>query len=333
MGQMRKRPARRGRTVAAALFVATAAIAAGCGGDDSGDGATATDAPATDAPATDAPATDAPATDAPATDAPATDAPTTAAPTTAAPTTTEAPEPIRILVTNDDGIEGIGMDLLVTALNELDGFEVTVVVPLEDKTGSGGSTTPGPLTATEDTTISGHPAFAVHGFPADTIVWAVDQGGLDFVPDLVVSGINHGQNFGPVAELSGTVGAARAAASRGIPALAVSQGIVITDDTVEPDYASGIAATLAWIEENFDAIEAHEPGDPVEAVVNMNIPTCQVGDNRGPLEVPHATELPQDVDPFGPIDCTSTLTNPANDVMAFLYGFVAIANAPIAPAA
>ena len=62
---------------------------------------------------------------------------------------------------------------------------------------------------TRPQTASGYEARAVEGFPADTIRVAFDELGL--TPDLVVSGINEGQNLGPVVDLSGTVGAARAA--------------------------------------------------------------------------------------------------------------------------
>ena len=123
-----------------------------------------------------------------------TEAPATDAPVTEAPTTTAAPEPLQILVTNDDGIGADGIDAIVQALLQLDNVVVTVVAPLENQSGSGGKTTDGALTVTDAMTKSGYAAKAVAGFPADTIVWAIDQGGIDFVPDLVVSGINNGQN-------------------------------------------------------------------------------------------------------------------------------------------
>ena len=124
-----------------------------------------------------------------------TEAPVTEAPATDAPTTTEVAEPLQILVTNDDGIGGDGIDVIVQALLQIDNVVVTVVAPLENQSGTGGKTTEGPLTVTDATTKSGYAAKAVAGFPADTIVWAIDQNGIDFVPDLVVSGINNGQNY------------------------------------------------------------------------------------------------------------------------------------------
>lgn len=295
-------------------------VLAACGGDD--------DSSDTSAPATEAPTTEAPATPAPATEPAAAEASTT----TAAPTTTEAPaEPLRVLVTNDDGVGAAGIDALVQGLLTIEGLEVTVVAPLENQSGSGGSTTEGPLTATQTTTASGYPATAVAGFPADTIVWALDQGGIAFVPDLVVSGINEGQNIGPLVDVSGTVGAARAAALRGIPAIAASQGIV--EGTIEPDYGSGVEAVLAWLEEHLDDIAAHDPGDPVDSVVGINIPTCLAGTEiRGTQEVPVATAIPEGVNILADVNCASTVTDPPDDVLAFINGFIAISPVPLTPA-
>src|SRR6202050_533679 len=146
---------------------------------------------------------------------------------TAATTTTTTPpgqRTLSILVTNDDGVGAPGINAVVQGLRALPHTKVTVVAPLTNQSGTGGKTTPGVLVATRATTAAGYPAWAVHGYPADTITWAIAQHGISFRPDLVVSGINFGQNIGPLADDSGTVGAARAAVSRGIPALAASQG-------------------------------------------------------------------------------------------------------------
>ena len=139
--------------------------------------------------------------------------------------TTTVPATLHILVTNDDGVGAPGIDAVVEALRALPDTEVTVVAPLENQSGTGGQTTPGTLTVTDTTTASGYPAKAVAGFPADSVIWAFDQAGVTQKPDLVVSGINFGQNLGPAVAISGTVGAAEAAAARGVPALAASQGL------------------------------------------------------------------------------------------------------------
>jgi 5'-nucleotidase len=85
------------------------------------------------------------------------------------PTTTEAVVPLEILVTNDDGIGAVGIDVLVTALTELDDVEVHVVAPAEEQSGTSDRTTPGGATYADGETKGGVEGTAVDGFPADTI--------------------------------------------------------------------------------------------------------------------------------------------------------------------
>jgi 5'-nucleotidase len=235
-------------------------------------------------------------------------------------TTTEAAvEPLLIVVTNDDGVAGEGLAVLVDALTTLPDVEVQVVAPAEDRTGTGGSTTGGELTASEAETTSGVEAVAVDGFPADTIRYALEDLGLE--PDLVVSGINDGQNIGPVVELSGTVGAARAAVANGVPALAASAGM-----GEAPDYESVAEVVLEWITDNRDTLAA----DPTD-VVNINAPTCGVGEIRGVLETVTATDLAGRDPIAADIDCTvEPATEPADDMDGFLAGYIVIA--PVGPA-
>ena len=152
------------------------------------------------------------------------------------------PKRLTILVTNDDGVGAPGIDLLVERLRKLKNVKVTVVAPAENKSGTGDQTTPGELTVTPATHRQRLQGPAVAGFPADTVVWALDHG---VKPDLVVSGVNQGQNLGPVVDASGTVGAAKTAVRNGIPALAVSQGADLTGTAgaPPPDYPDGRAAT------------------------------------------------------------------------------------------
>lgn len=251
-----------------------------------------------------------------------TEAPTTDVPVTDAPTTTSAPQTLRILVTNDDGIGADGIDVLVNELLELENVEITVVAPLENQSGTGGKTTAGALTVTDATTKSGYVAKAVAGFPADSIVWAIDQAGIDFIPDLVVSGINNGQNYGlEIVPLSGTVGAARAAASRNIPAVAVSQGLADA-----PDYATAAAAVVVWIIGNREALLAFTDGDVITEFTNINAPSCAEGLKvRGVLEVPIESMGTSD---YNANNCASTVV-PTGDVSGFQNGYVTISMLPV----
>lgn len=232
----------------------------------------------------------------------------TATPATTAAPTTRAPEDLRILVTNDDGYDAEGIDVVVQALRDLPNVKITVVAPKTNQSGTGSKVTDGAVTATGEETLSGFPATAVNGFPADAVAYGLSDV-VTGQPDLVVAGINMGQNLGPIAAISGTVGAAKAAAAAGIPALAVSQGLADT-----PDFPSAADLVVGWVTAQRDVLLA---GTAAADVVNLNVPTCATGTVRGVRQVPLAAEAGAfDVAP----DCTST-TDAADDVGAFAAGF------------
>jgi 5'-nucleotidase len=227
-------------------------------------------------------------------------------------------------VTNDDGVGAPGINALVQGLRALPDTDVTVVAPLNNESGTGTRTTrAGRLVVTRATTVAGYPAWAVHGYPADTIIWAIDRHGIPLRPDLVVSGINFGENVGPLASGSGTVGAALAALHRGIPALAASQGI---DNGLSPDFSEGVVQVDAWIRVHRTALVDHSYGAALPQG-NLNIPTCAGGRVRGPVAAPLAPSL-SGLD-LGKVDCSSTSTSYTNDVEAFVLGYAVIA--PLSP--
>jgi 5'-nucleotidase len=123
---------------------------------------------------------------------------------------------MRILVSNDDGYFAPGLAVLAKALAEVG--EVTVVAPERDRSGSSNS-----LTLDRPLTLRRAPSgFSyVNGTPTDCVHLAV-TGLIDFVPDMVVSGINDGANMGDDTIYSGTVAAATEGFLLGIPSLAVS---------------------------------------------------------------------------------------------------------------
>jgi 5'-nucleotidase len=243
--------------------------------------------------------------------------------------------PLRILITNDDGVGAPGIDVVVEALKDDPNNEVTVCAPAENQSSSGDRTTPTPppLQATETTTASGYPATAVDGFPADSVIYALENLFLNGPPHVVLSGINEGQNVGAVPSgqlsflsgISGTVGAAKTAACLGVPALASSQGQVEENGTV--DYPAGLAEVLLWLEANRGALLAGEVA--VENITSINIPSCNgEGEIRDTLEVPLATENPNEYLLNGPQDCTSTVDDVPNDVEAFFNGYTTITPVP-----
>lgn len=229
-------------------------------------------------------------------------------------------EKLTILVTDDDGIGAPGIDTLVNALERLQHVEVLVVAPATNKSGSSDSLTDGDVSWAPATTISGHAGYAVDGFPADSVRVALDELGMK--PDLVVSGVNPGQNVGPYATLSGTVGAARYAARAGIPAVATSAGLA-----GDADFAAGAALAVAWIQHNRDDIADKKARTDV--VISFNVPGCSAGEARELVSVPLGNAIPQGVNVFT-TDCTvEPQTAPVDDVDAMIKGFAAVTEVPL----
>lgn len=221
-----------------------------------------------------------------------------------------------ILVTNDDGVTAPGINVLVNALRGIPDVHVTVVAPAKNQSGTGGKTTSGTVAYTGAKTASGYPATAVDGYPADTISVALDQ--LHLHPALVVSGANLGQNLGPVTNLSGTVGAAKAAVSKGVPALAVSSGV---GNPV--DYQTAARYAVMWVEAFFKG----SPSPTPTTVANLNVPSCSTGSVRGEKQLPSQTSVPNPADALSKQDCTSTAT-PTTEVAAFNDGFATLTQVP-----
>jgi 5'-nucleotidase len=158
----------------------------------------------------------------------------------------------QILLTNDDGIHSPGLWAAAEALSDL-GY-VTVAAPREQSSGMGRSL---PMSSDgvirpETLRVRGREwtVYAVGGTPAQAVLHGI----LEIMPqrpDLVVSGINYGENVATGITISGTVGAAMEAASQGIPALAAS---LETDRAHHLSYSTEVDfSTAAW----FTAFFAH----------------------------------------------------------------------------
>lgn len=172
--------------------------------------------------------------------------------------------PLRILITNDDGIDSEGIKALVTALQPF--ATVTVSAPAVNHSGAGQSVTiftrPIRVDARQ---VSGVPGYSVHGSPADSVIYGLLGPQQEKPPfDLVISGINEGENVGGATFVSGTVGAARQAAMIGIPAIAVSQQHV-RDRPYDYRVAARFTAQLAQA--------MHRLGARAPALVSVNVPT------------------------------------------------------------
>src|SRR5919205_897235 len=123
---------------------------------------------------------------------------------------------MRILVSNDDGYFAPGITVLAEALSSC--AEVTVVAPERDRSGSSNSLT---LDRPLSVRRASNGFLFVNGTPTDCVHLAV-TGLLEDLPDMVVSGINHGANMGDDTIYSGTVAAATEGFLLGIPSIAVS---------------------------------------------------------------------------------------------------------------
>ncbi len=135
----------------------------------------------------------------------------------------------------------------------------------------------------------------MQGFPADTINAALDQLGVK--PNVVMSGINSVQNLGSGAVLSGTIGAAKMAAKRGIPAVAFSQGA-----GTDPQYDSTGKLAIEWLAKHRAAL-AKKPKTAPTTIDNYNVPNCPSGKSRGVLVVKTAPDVNGAI---AGVDCTAT---------------------------
>lgn len=174
----------------------------------------------------------------------------------------------RILVSNDDGLHGPGLDVLIRVAESLSD-DVWVVVPEVEQSGAGHSLTlhhPLRLRQVRDR------VYAVSGTPTDCVLLAVNHLLKDHKPDLVLSGINRGGNLGEDVTYSGTVAAAMEGTLLGIPSIALSQ--VYSDD-----------APVPWA-----TAETHAPdvirsltalGWPRSVLVNVNFPDVAAGSVGG----------------------------------------------------
>jgi 5'-nucleotidase len=170
---------------------------------------------------------------------------------------------MKILVSNDDGYLAPGIVALVDALRPI--AEVVVVAPDSNRSGSSNS-------LTLDRPLSVHRAengfYFVNGTPSDCVHVAL-TGGLSFKPDLIVSGINQGQNMGDDTLYSGTVAAATEGFLFGIPAIAFSQ---VEKGWAHVDSAARIARD--FVERDFAMLQR-------PYLLNVNIPNLPYEEIKG----------------------------------------------------
>ncbi len=178
---------------------------------------------------------------------------------------------MRILLTNDDGIDASGLAVLERIAGRLSD-DVWVVAPSEEQSGTGHS-----LTLTHPIRLRryGERRFSVNGTPTDAVMMALAHLMKESPPDLILSGINRGANLAEDATYSGTVSAAMEGALAGVPSIALSQA-----------YArQGMGATVpfAAAEEWGERVIAALMAEPMArgTLVNVNFPALDPADVKG----------------------------------------------------
>jgi 5'-nucleotidase len=173
---------------------------------------------------------------------------------------------MRVLVSNDDGVDAPGIRVLADRLAAVG--EVTVVAPDRDRSGASNSLT---LDAPIRVLPMGNGYFRVAGTPTDCVHLAL-AGMLDHEPDIVVSGINNSANLGDDVIYSGTVSAAMEGRFLGLPAIAVS---LVTVDHRGEHYDSAAEAVLLLMRRLLvDPL-------PADTILNVNVPDRAWADIRG----------------------------------------------------
>ena len=149
---------------------------------------------------------------------------------------------MKILVTNDDGYNAKGLRTLVKILRPYG--DITVVAPKHHQSGMSMAVNLGqsPIPVKKISEVPGERWWYIGGTPSSCVKYGIDNIFFPEKPDVVVSGINHGGNFGTAYLYSGTIGAASEAALAYIPAIAVSI------DAFDPD------ADFSSIEKHFPPI-------------------------------------------------------------------------------
>jgi 5'-nucleotidase len=173
---------------------------------------------------------------------------------------------LRILLTNDDGVNAPGLEVLETIARQLSD-DIWICAPAEEQSGAGHS-----LTLNQPVRLRqlGERRFCVTGTPTDSVTLALRRA-LPAPPDLILSGVNGGENLGDDITYSGTVSAAIEGALAGIRSIALSQQML--------GEGAGFSAALEWgakvLRPLLDAPFAER------TLVNVNFPSVPAAEVKG----------------------------------------------------
>ena len=228
--------------------------------------------------------------------------------------------PLDILVTNDDGVEAPGIAALAEALLPLG--KVTVAAPRDNRSGvSHGVTSDRPIGVAR-MTRGGMAWFAIDALPATCLRLALEAL-LPGKPDIVVSGVNKGENLGTVTFYSATVAGAREAAFLGIPAVAVH---LAAGKGMDYKTAAGVTADIVRT--------LGKKGVPEGTFLNVNIPALPPDrikgvrisrqDTRPPLELFERTAGAEGAEEYKPAWKHLEPAGKDTDIWALRNGYVSV---------
>ena len=178
---------------------------------------------------------------------------------------------MRILLTNDDGIHAPGLKLLERIAKKFSD-DVVVVAPETDQSGVAHSLSlNNPLRLREITPRH----FAVQGTPTDCVIMALRKIMLAQKPDLILSGVNRGQNVAEDVTYSGTIAAAMEGTLLGVKSIALSQSYGGLESRDKPHWDSSEAYAPRIIEKILAT------GIPEGTLINVNFPACEASQVAG----------------------------------------------------
>jgi len=169
---------------------------------------------------------------------------------------------MRILITNDDGIRAEGLEALERIARALSD-DVWVVAPETEQSGAGRSLT---LSNPLRVHALGGRRFAVDGTPTDCVMLGIQELIEGRRPDLVLSGVNRGQNLAEDVSMSGTVAGAIEGMAMGVPSIALSQTTAFSHEEVRTYFETAEAFAPGIIRKLLGA------GWPADVIINLNFP-------------------------------------------------------------
>lgn len=207
---------------------------------------------------------------------------------------------MKILITNDDGVTSKGILALYNAVKDIG--DTTIVAPLHQQSGVGHAITlMKPLRAIPTKIDEGVEAYAVTGTPTDCVIVG-SKNLMDEEPDLIISGINIGENLARSITTSGTLGATFEAAYFGIPAIAVSlqvkhEDVKFKDGVQEIDFTFAEKIVRKFVKK----VMEHGMPEGVN-IFNLNIPSNPISDEIVQADLANKmydTDIEKRIDPFG----------------------------------